>query len=372
MPAVHDRLHGRVLSELAKGVWVLRAGAFAEADGSVVLLLAVGGRGLDQLVVDLTADPGYVSTDLIGIDAAGGVLAVRGSHSDGVDIVPHPERRSAGSLPATLRVKRVIFLHDAVGERSPSTAAAARESVLGSLVAASIDLHDLARPLARIVQLVDACGVAHLDITSAVTVAELRAAAPPPPGPQDREKTAPRASTQRDRRHDPADGPSTARRYFRGTALDSVVLAENGHLAVLLNQGAAARLDVLSPSDAEVWNRADGVDKPALGGSDAQIDALFAAGLLGDVPSWRIAADVAWVADHQRTTVLGPWDDASPLGLEASAHAVWALLDERGSVRQDDLIERCAEYFGTGAREISAPIESLLRDLWSRGLIVRI
>jgi hypothetical protein len=366
MPAVHDRLLREAFTEIGHDVWVLRAGALAEADGSATLLLPADGADLETMVSGLAADPGCVSGPCIGIDATGLVIPLRAPQTGPAAGVPGPP-----DLPLILRATRLVVLH---GAESQTAISFGFKGVLQALVNASVGLDSMLRPLARIADIATQCEVVHLNVASAMAVDELRSTVR-------RHETAPvlvpdesplSCMMRRRGDHAPTGGSAPARQlYFRGPALDELAWRD-GSSAVLQDDDAAMPLlHLLSADVAQVWKRADGVERVLLGGPDAAVDALLRVGLLGSLPSWRISGDVAWVGDDSRTTVLGP-ENASPLALQGSSHVVWSVLVERGAVRQDELVGSCAQLFDVDSREIEAPIETLLYDLWGRGLIARV
>ncbi|WP_029261178.1 MULTISPECIES: PqqD family protein [unclassified Microbacterium] len=368
MPAVHDRLLSEEFTEIGDEVWVLRAGAIADADGSVMLLLAVDGSNLQKMVSGLEADPGYVSARLVGIDATGVVVPLQESQAESV----RPSSETS-NLPATLRARHLVVLNDgAVGE-SQTSVPDGLEGILRSLVSASIGLGGVPRPLARITDVVSQCDAAHLTVASTITIDELRERV-------QRHVSAtglvvdesPLRSRARHRGDSDSAGRSTPARplYFRGPALDELALVD-GRSVVLQGENATPLLHVLNADVAQVWNRADGVERTRLGGPAGVVDTLLDFGLLDSRPSWRISDDVAWVGDDARTTVLSP-DSISPLALVGSSHVVWSVLADRCAVNQDALVDACARLFDADAREIEAPIEALLYDLWGRGLVIRI
>ena len=368
MPAVHDRLRSEALHEIGNDVWVLRAGAIAEADGSVTLLVAVDGQDLETMVSGLAAASGYLGTRFIGIDATGLVVPLHELRAEST--LPPAER---SNLPATLRARHLVVLNDAEAADSQASTPLGVEGILRALVRASVGLGGMSRPLARITDVASQCSVAHLSLASTITIDELMSTAG-----RRVSKTglvadeSPLGSKARRRSEHEAAGGSTRAipLYFRGPALDELKLAD-GRSVVL--QGAAARplLHVLSAEVAQVWKRADGVERTRLGGPGHAVDALLDVGLLDSLPAWRIGDDVAWVGDDARTTVLSP-DGVSPLALVGSSHVVWSVLVEQRVMRQDVLVDSCAYVFDADAREIEGPIEALLYDLWDRGLVVRI
>ncbi|UUE21483.1 hypothetical protein [Microbacterium sp. J1-1] len=367
MPAVHERPLGGALTEIRNDVWVLRAGAIAEAGGSVTLLLAVDGLNLETIVPGLDAAPGYMSTRFVGIDATGLVIPI---HDPQAEHAPPSSKRP--NPPATLRAGHLVVISRAVAAEAQASPLGL-EDILRALVSASVGLGNMSRPLGRIAEVVSECHVAHLGVASTVTVDELMSMA--------RGRVSetglvvdesPLSSKARHRsEHEPAEGSTPARPlYFRGPALDEIELSD-GSSAVLQGAVTTPLLHVLSAGVARAWNGADGVERTRLGGPDSVVNTLRELGLLDSLPSWRIADDVAWVGDDARTTVLSP-DGVSPLALAGSSHVVWSILVDLRAVRQDVLVDSCARVFEADAREIEGPIEALLYDLWTRGLLVRI
>lgn len=365
MPAAVDRPGRTAPFEREKGVWFLRAGAIAEPDGSVTLLVAAGMKALEAMIVDPADASGYVDTGVFGVDSAAAIVM------DGSS--PLGERMRPRDTPANMRLQRIVFLSDVDDGSSPPALLDIAEDVLLPLVAASLDLRTVPRPLSRIAKVVADCTVGHLSVTDVVTMAELRSAATGPlrefGGKYDGPGSVP--MTRKERVGHESDLPPLGRKYYRGTALDSISLG-GGRCAVLLTAGAEGRLHVLSDEDAMIWQRADGVDRSTLGGTDDEVSALLKAQLLDFDPSWRIAGDVAWVDENDRTTVLGPSANVLPLALEGSAHVIWTFLADQGAMRQDQLVKCCIETFDVSAQEIIGPIDSLLHDLSARGLVSRV
>lgn len=368
MPAVHDRLRSEVLDEIGNDIWVLRAEAIAEADGSVLLLLAAGGQDLETMVSGLAAAPGHLGTRFVGIDATGLVTPL---HEPQTESARPPAERS--NLPATLRARHLVVLNDAEGATSQASTPPGVEGILRALVSASVGLGGMFRPLTRIADVASQCHVVHLIVSSTITIDELMSTEPwrvPDTGLFADES--PLSSKARHPSEPESAGGSTPARplYFRGPAFDELELPD-GRSVVLHGSASKPLLHVLSADVAQVWNRADGVERMRLGGPDAAIDTLLDLGLLDSRPAWRIGDDVAWVGDGARTTVLSP-DDISPLALVGSSHVVWSVLVDGRVLRQDALVDSCAQLFDADAREIEGPIEALLYDLWARGLLVRI
>lgn len=362
---IHGELTRKAMSSVRPGVLVLRAVAVTDAEGSVTLILAADGEELTGVAKAAFRSQNLVSARFVGIDATGAVLPFREPNdrtAPGGDGEGRPEDRD---LPATLRLSRIIVIsEDAVALRDSSPALVA-EHAAEALVASSVNLPLLPAPLRRVADLLDTCALERRTTASLSVEDEsspMRLASP----------------WLKPRMRDDASTPSAAaprprsEGYFRGAVFDSRTLSD-GRCVVLKGDRAAARLRILSEAETDVWQRADGAERGAVGGSGEHIDQMMSDGLLGAEPAWRIGDDVAWVGDESRTTAICAASfDETVLALEGSAHVVWSVVAEEQVVAQSRLIRRCADLFDIEIEQIWDEVESLLADLRARGALVHV
>lgn len=244
---------------IAAGVgrlWMLHAGAVADAEGRVIVLVGPSGRGKTTAVGQLARRWSYVSDEAVGIDGQGHVFAFRKPLSLIEGNLPKAQRSPAelGLLPlpqAGLRLAAVVLL-----ERDPGSDGARIEEVdpgdsWGDLAAQTSSLSRLPAGLRLVSSLLDSTGglrrVHYGDASQLAALLE--------PLFVDGQEV---LSLPPVRLRESAVSQGSGVRYRRAAWVDAVDLSGPDRLALLLAEGdGAGRVLVLGGVAPALWRAAE-------------------------------------------------------------------------------------------------------------------
>ena len=391
-------------------LWMLHAGAVADADGNVVAIVGPSGRGKTTATRALAARFGYVSDETVAVAPDGTVLAYRKPLSIIEDPAADKTQRSPaelglGDLPAApLRLSAIVLLdRDPGGPERPELVDCALAEVLPELVEQTSYLGHLPRPLAQIAAQARAVGgVRRVVYREAATLAD--ALAPLFRAP---DAVALDAGTTPSEQEAPVED-APADRWFRASALDAIALdvdvdvdvdvVESGEdaaapprIALLqpeVDGGATLRIiDGIGPV---LWRAATGrtvaeltaavvaehgtpPDGDAETAVAAALTALAAEGVLAADVSWRVADRVAWTgADESFVALpLGRGGSPEPVSLDGTAGLIWRVLAEARGATADVVAREVAVRAGVAADDVADDVAAFLRSLADRGLAQR-
>ncbi|MEH3088408.1 MAG: PqqD family peptide modification chaperone [Microbacterium arborescens] len=393
-------------------LWMLHAGAVADADGNVVAIVGPSGRGKTTATRALAARYGYVSDETVAVAPDGAVLAYRKPLSIIEDPAGDKTQRSPaelglGDLPAgPLRLSAIVLLdRDPGGPEQAEVVDCALVDVLPELVEQTSYLGQLPRPLAQIAAQARAVGgVRRVVYREASTLADALAPlfrAPDTVSLDEHPSDAP--ATSPDRQADVAgvgegvDSPGD--RWFRAATLDALApdLAQDhagfgrgtpGRMALLQPEvDGGATLRVIDGIGPVLWRAAAGATlteltaavvavhgTPSDGDAEtavaAALDALAAEGVLARDVSWRVGDDVAWTGDDDSFVALALAADGSPepVSLDGTAGVIWRVLAEARGATVDAIARAVAARAGVTADDIAGDVAAFLRSLADRGL----
>ncbi|MFE6995705.1 PqqD family peptide modification chaperone [Microbacterium sp. NPDC057659] len=364
-------------------LWMLHAAGLADERGHVVVLAAPSGTGKTTAARHLSARYAYVSDETVGVDSQGGIVAYRKPLSVIQPDRVHkeqiaPSQFEGGAWPErALRLSAIAVLErDPEAPEQPEVTPLTTAEALEALGPQSSYLCDLRDGLHLLEALLRATGgavrIRYREASSLDDAIDVLLDREPPFDPVVPTYEAPAA----DRVTDAGD------RLYRGAVVDAMELPDDGRIAVLQRSSSGGRLSVLDGIAPAIWRAADGTTFDELvtavtdvmgeppEGADAAglvrvaVDELRTSGILADEPCWRLDPRVAWTGGADRAVVLGLADpQAQPLALEASAHAVWQVLSERGSIGQGELLREVAAGFDVEPANIEADVVALLEGL---------
>lgn len=372
--------------------WMLHAAGLAASDGRVVALVGLSGLGKTTASCVLGQRYGYVSDEIVGVDAQGRVLPYRKPLS----IIERAERPKVQRAPsdlglqpipdAPLRLVAVAVLDRRPdGPRTPSVEPLGLGEAFEHIVPQCSYLTEMRAPLRAIAaQLAATGGAVRIVYREAESLGDVLEEL------FRRERGFAAVGPRADERSPAGKAHARPEGFFRSPVVDALDLDDgNDGVAILQRRDGQGHLRVLGGIAPALWRAADGVGIDEL--CDAAIDgygrpegidiaavvddavrALVAEGVLTQEAWWRIRDDVAWTGGPDRVVALPLRGlSAQPRALEDSGRVIWRLLAEAGPLTFPDLVRKTADAFDMTAEEIEADVAMFVEQLRQSELLGR-